>query len=378
MAGHEPYSVIPIRLQTSNGEVAFECLTHRQDGQLIVELEAQAGAYSIQPLNADEHIRKPGARIEWRELEMVAQQAAQEIFTLSGFERVMVYRFDEYWNGEVLAEVVAERTDSYMGQRFPASDIPAQARQLLQTKVLRVIVDADAIAAPILPEIGPLTGKPLNLTQSVLRDASSIHLEYLRNMGVRSSMTISILVRQKLWGMIACHSTKPRHLDHSTREVCGWIGQMLATQILLRTDDADFQSRLISRRLLERYMATAETAMPLALVISFHANELMNLFQADGLIARVEGRVSSHGLTVDERALLPSIRALRQRLAGGVACSHELRNLDQAATAYAPKASGALFIGLSGVAQEEGGDYLLLLRRELVETVTWQAIHTKA
>ena len=123
-----------------------------------------------------------------------------------------------------------------------------------------MIADVASDAVAILPEIGPLTGRPLDLTKSVLRSASPVHLEYLRNMDVQASLTVSIIVERQLWGMIACHHPTPHRVDHSIRSVCELIGQIFASQITLRNDNAALESRLASRKLLEQFMAGIETA----------------------------------------------------------------------------------------------------------------------
>ena len=166
---------------------------------------------------------------------------------LTGFDRVMIYRFDAEWNGEVIAEAASASPVSYLALRFPASDIPAQVRQLFLLNPLRAIADIDATAVPVVPDVGPLTGRPLDLMRSFLRSSSRIHLEYLRNMGVQSSLTVSIIVGARLWGMITCHHTAPRRLDWSTRSVCELIGRTLALLVALRMDNAALRSHGIWR-----------------------------------------------------------------------------------------------------------------------------------
>jgi light-regulated signal transduction histidine kinase (bacteriophytochrome) len=279
----------------------------------------------------------------------------------------MVYRFDEEWNGEVVAEAMGPSPVSYFGLRFPASDIPPQVRRLFLTNPLRAIADVHSMPVPVIPEIGPVTGRPLDLTRSVLRSASPIHLEYLRNMGVASSLTVSILVEQRLWGMIACHDTAPRRLDHSTRSVCELIGQILASQLALRIDNAALQTRLTSRKMLAGYMSSIEASKSFADAEHLQSPRLLHLFDADGLVSRIDGLVACQGVTVDENLLLPVIGMLRKLAARGIASCSMLSELDDGAICYASQASGALYLGLA----EGTGDYLLLLRRELLETMIW-------
>jgi light-regulated signal transduction histidine kinase (bacteriophytochrome)/DNA-binding response OmpR family regulator len=351
-----------------DGAVEMQCSAHRQDGVLIVELEPIEGAHSLSPLDFDAHIRQPLSRMRAASsiLEL-ARVAASEVRRLSGFDRVMIYRFDKDWNGEVIAEAVGPSPVSYFGLRFPAGDIPAQVRQLFLLNVMRAIVDADASPAPIVPAMNPLTGKALDLTYSALRSASPIHLEYLRNMGVQSSLTISILVEGRLWGMIACHDAKAHRLAHSTRSVCELIGQTLAAQVALRTDNSVMQSRLAARDLLDKIVARIETSESIVEAAQSQGAALLNLFDADGLVFRLDGVLWGQGAIVETELLIPVIGRLRNLASHGVASSDELGKLDPDLAAHASIASGALFIDLG----ETTGDYLLLLRRELVETIAW-------
>jgi diguanylate cyclase (GGDEF)-like protein len=357
----------PIRMFAGDKKHEMNCVAHRQDGMLIVELELRRGAHSLEPLNVAAHLRTPLLHMEKASSVLkLAQIVATEIRKLSGFDRVMAYRFDEDWNGEVVAEAVGPGSLAYSGLHFPASDIPAQARQLFLLNHLRLIANVGSTPVPIVPELGPLTGRPLDLTRSGLRSASPVHIEYLKNMGVGSSMTLSIVVERRLWGMIACHDPLPHRVDAATRSVCELIGEMLASQIALRSDNAALELRLSSHKLLEKCMRDLEAAKSLA-DAAFARVRLLDLFDADGLISRTDGVVTSHGSTVEEETLLPAIGKLRGLAVRGIATSNMLSALDRGAESYASKISGTLFISLG----DRTGDYLLLVRRELVESVCW-------
>jgi chemotaxis family two-component system sensor kinase Cph1 len=364
----EPFLAKPLYVPVRGRGIEMHAIAHRHDGVLIVELELVHGTHSLEPLELNAHIRIPVTRMEQADdVLKLSRLAAEEIRRLSGFDRVMVYRFDELWNGEVIAEAVGSLPVLYLGSRFPESDIPVQARQLFLMNPSRSIADVDATPVPIVPEIGSLTGRPLDLTRSSLRSVSTIHITYLRNMNVQSSMTVSIIVNHRLWGMMACHGAVPHRLDHSTRSVCELIVQIFASQLDLRIDNLALQCRLTSRRALEKYTAEIEASESLAQAGRFQFPQLLDLLGAEGMVSRVDGVVSSHCAAVEEELLLPVIAKLQSISARGVASSNHLSLLDSRAASYADKASGALYIGLT----EGTGDYILLLRRELTETVVW-------
>lgn len=185
-----------IEVTAAGGKQEFDRLCHGRDGIFIAEFEPTTGAHSLDPSLADTHLRIPLSYLELGvDLAELSRLTAEKIRKLSGFSRVMVYRFDDDWNGEVIAEAAGASPVSYLGLHLPASDIPAQARALFLVNPVRAIADVYSSPTPIVPATGPLSGKPLDLTLSVLRSASPVYIEYLRNMGVGASMTISIIVK---------------------------------------------------------------------------------------------------------------------------------------------------------------------------------------
>jgi diguanylate cyclase (GGDEF)-like protein len=373
--GDEPLNSHLLHVMSTGDSIEMNCIVHRQDGVLIAELELRQGAHSLEPLDLDTHIRIPLSRMELAaDILELSRLATTEIQRLSGFDRVMIYRFDEEWNGKVIAETSKSLQVSYLGHCFPANDIPAQVRRLFLVNPIRAIADVAATPVPIVPEIGPLTRRPLDLTRSVLRSASQVHIQYLHNMKVQSSLTVSIIVEQRLWGMIACHHNKARRLDCFARSVCELIGQMLASQVAFRTETGALKARLAANKGLLKYMADLESSESLLHAERFQSAPLFDLFDADGLMYREGAVVSSQGATVEESLLIPVIGKLRDRSSRGIASSNMLSNLDPSAASYVRKVGGALYVGL----EERTGDYLLLLRREIVAEVTWAGNPNKA
>jgi diguanylate cyclase (GGDEF)-like protein len=372
---NEPIPTELLHIQANGHSINAQSLAHRYGDVLILELDFLAGTHSLEPLKLDGHIRIPLTRMEQAaDLEELFNRVAEEIRWLSGFDRVMIYRFDRDWNGEVTAEATGSLPVLYLGSRFPESDIPAQARQLFLVNRSRSIADIDAKPIPIVPEIGPVTGRPLDLTRSYLRTAAPIHLKYLRNMAVRSSMTLSIVVNHQLWGLVACHSAGPHRLDRTTRSVCELIVQVFATQVALLTDYLDLQSRLTSRKAVEKHIDAVEAAESLAQAWDATGAQLLDLLAADGLVANFSGSIRYLGAPVAEELLHPVIEKLKSISVRGIASSNMLGALDPSAASYAGEASGALYIGFT----EGSDDYILLMRREFVETLVWAGNPNKA
>jgi PAS domain S-box-containing protein len=200
----------------------------RIDGDvMLLELEASISAELASNLFGQ--VRTGIERIrQCPSLESACQALANEVRRISGFDRVMVYRFDEDWNGQVVAEDRLTGLQSCLGLAFPASDIPAQARALYLLDTVRLIPDARYRPSPVAPAVHPISGRPFDLSKVTLRSVSPVHLEYLANMGVAASMSVAIIRDHRLWGLVACHHARPRILPQGVLQACDLLAQAAA------------------------------------------------------------------------------------------------------------------------------------------------------
>ena len=205
---------------------AFDGICHRHLGATIVELEPAEGKSA--PLAHS--LRVALSTLEGAQsVDELCRAAVTAVRRLTGFDRVMIYRFDQQGHGSVIAEARHEQLEPYLGLHYPASDIPRQARELYLRNWLRIIPDASYTPARIVPALRPDTGEPLDLSHAALRSVSPIHLEYMRNMGVVGSMSISLVVRGELWGLVSCANHEaPRFLRYEARAACEVVGRLLS------------------------------------------------------------------------------------------------------------------------------------------------------
>ena len=224
-------------------DVIFDAVIHRNEGGVILELEP--AALNDSPFSDDvagsgaffSMLR--GASLSLQQalgVDSLSQIVVDQVRELTGFERVMLYQFDEHWNGKVVAESRLTGVASYLGLHFPDSDIPAQARRLYARNPLRLIADTRYAPAPLTPIRNPLSGGALDMSDAVLRSVSPVHIQYLENMHVRASMSISILQNRRLWGLIACHHRAPRHIPYRARVAAELIGNLFAAQMFSLTE----------------------------------------------------------------------------------------------------------------------------------------------
>ena len=197
------------------------------DDLLLLELQA-----STSVVQTSELFGQVRAAIEQIRTSPSTESACQALATgvrrLCGFERVMVYRFDDDWNGQVVAEDRLASAHSYLGQMFPASDISEPARALYLVNTVRIIPDASYRPSPIVPGLHPSCGRPFDLSRVTLRSVSPIHLEYLADMGVAASMCVSIIRDDRLWGLVACHHSSPKILTQNVLQSCDLLAQSAA------------------------------------------------------------------------------------------------------------------------------------------------------
>nr|4E04_A Chain A, Bacteriophytochrome (Light-regulated signal transduction histidine kinase), PhyB1 [Rhodopseudomonas palustris CGA009]4E04_B Chain B, Bacteriophytochrome (Light-regulated signal transduction histidine kinase), PhyB1 [Rhodopseudomonas palustris CGA009] len=229
---------IAVGFTMPDGERAFNGSWHRHDQLVFLELEPPQRDVRY-PQAFFRSVRSAIRRLQAAEtLESACAAAAQEVREITGFDRVMIYRFASDFSGEVIAEDRCAEVESYLGLHFPASDIPAQARRLYTINPVRIIPDINYRPVPVTPDLNPRTGRPIDLSFAILRSVSPVHLEYMRNIGMHGTMSISILRGERLWGLIACHHRKPNYVDLEVRQACELVAQVLAWQIGVMEEQA--------------------------------------------------------------------------------------------------------------------------------------------
>ena len=366
----------PVRLGPQ--EAPFLAAVHLHDGRLIVELERVpdrpedfGAATPLEAQDAVSHLR--GAR----SLSQAATITARQIRSMTGFERVLVYRFDPDWNGEAIAEdKVADWNQSLFGLRFPASDIPAQARALYARSPARFVVDRDAVPAAVRGQPA-MTNETVDLTFAQSRALSPVHLEYQRNLGVDGSMSLSILVEGKLWGLVIGHHRRPHYVTPETRALAGLVTDGFALRVHeleSRQVWAEQQNSLTARNVLLGQMAASDD-LATALMSGGDRGDgmtLADLFGAAGAAMVVAGQVTCVGRTPPPDVILRLVDWLRQSLPAEqrVFATDQLSEHYAPAAAWRADASGALAV-LVGREEERSDHILLWFRPEVISTVVW-------
>lgn len=340
------------------------CTAHRSNEYVIVEAEP----VGEQPLDAVfSSLRSFTRRLAGEpDIENSLSAAAQFIQGLSGFDRVLVYRFDADWNGQVVAEAGNDDLPSYLYLRFPNSDIPAQARALYTTNRLRIIPDVNYHPVPLIRADGLSVNRPLDLSFAQLRSVSPVHLEYMRNMGTGSSMSVSIVVEGQLWGLISCHSAGPHHVAKAIRDTCDMVAQSLAMRIEALQRAETSVRRVALGQVTSALLSNMAKGPDWRVELMHDARLLLDQVGACGAVLWSE----DSGLSAGGSPQLTDVKPLVAWLASSDVEFYATASLSAvypAAAAFADIGSGILAVRLSKLRQ----DWLIWFRPEVVRSVKW-------
>ncbi|OWR32482.1 phytochrome Cph1 [Saccharibacillus sp. O23] len=368
---------LKLNIEVDGLPVRFTAVAHESEGLLILELELESEG-DDEGQDDFGWIRTFFVKLKQSANRYTASQAAAEqVKEILGYDRVMIYEFDKDWNGKVIAEAREPNLEPFLGHHYPASDIPKQARALYLRNWLRTIVNVDYAPVEIVPTVQPLTGRPLNLSLSVLRSVSPMHIEYLQNMGVGATVTISLIHDGQLWGMITCHHYSPKYVTHRIRNLCNFLGAFFSNELYQRQQLDEYQAELRLRTEASRISKLfIGSSSPFQVVEELYASEsrLLQLMDASGVAVSYNDKLLLFGDT-------PAPGQVRELAAwmGGRAknYTHHTSRLSlefSPAAAYKEKASGALYAALSPGQQ----NYIIWFRPEVLQIVDWAGDPAKA
>ncbi|UVW30208.1 ATP-binding protein [Massilia sp. H6] len=340
----------------------YDCIVHAAEGRIIAEFERrdvasnEVALFAVKAHGSIERLRRQ------KSIDALLTSAVQQVREFTGFDRVMAYRFRADDSGEVVAESRRDDLVPYLGQRYPASDIPAQARRLYLLNTLRMIVDTGYGAVPLLGEPGAIA---LDMSHAVLRSVSPVHIEYLKNMGIAASMSVSIVINGRLWGLIACHHMTPRLVPYAIRMAADVLAQVMASAI--HSIEARQQSDLVERSSSARTALIEDLLLdeePLD-VLRRHAQALMDSAAAQGMIASHYGKLLVRGELAP--GLAEAIIATLPASGHDMVVREALDDWPSALQARLGK-----WVGLLALPYEPAADgWIVMLRVEQIEQVTW-------
>lgn len=347
----------------------FYLSAHLSEDYIILELEPFFESEIKGQITYDNFIAQTTQKITLKKsLYSIAQIVVDGLQKFLDYDRVKIFQYDEDYSGSVIAESTKENIKSYLNHHFPQSDIPKQAREMLKKKYFRQIPNVMGEPIDIIPYLNPKTQKPVSLILSELRNPSEIHLEYLTNMNVKATFTISIIVEGELWGLICCQNeTTKKYIPYSKRKVCENLGFIFAQSIQRANEYTDIQK--FDEFLQKEYQVIQQVNKDLDLIEGALGHELtlLDLNGADGVVISYNEQLIALGKTPDKPFIKSILHWLQEKNDKKVFNTRHLSKYLPEAEKYAKTASGILSLEISRHSQE----YIVWFKPEVVETVTW-------
>lgn len=353
----------------NNSQRIFDGILHRISGLLLLELESIISEKNHSFYNFYHLMKLSLSQLRnATSIETMSQLIVKLVRKLNGFDRVMVYQFDSDWNGHVIAEDKLETLPPYLGLNYPAADIPRQARELYRRNWLRLIPDIHYQPIEIVPQINPLTHAPLDLSFSVLRSVYPFHIEYLNNMGVTASMSISIIKNQQLWGLIACHHYSPKQIPYEIRTACEFVGQVASLGLANLEDTEEHEYQINSKLIQGKFLEEIASSNNLIEGLIKPETNLLKLVNAQGVIICFEGNHFVLGETPETSEIQSLVEWVGKQLQDrDFFYTDCLSKLAPEAEKLKEVASGLLALSISNNQK----NYLFWLRPEVLQTVNW-------
>ncbi|AMP98064.1 hypothetical protein AY601_1137 [Pedobacter cryoconitis] len=303
--------------------------------------------------------------LTYSKLEELLENTAIQVKQVINFDRVMIYRFAKDGHGEVVAESKNPDLSPWLGLHYPASDIPRQARELYKLNLTRLIADVEAHPA----RINKAKNNPqdLDLTFSQLRAVSPIHIQYLKNMDVASSFSISLKFKDELWGLIACHNYTPRFIDFKSREYAKLIGQITSSALEFRQNEEILRNENEFKNSLEKIIKQLLETESIEKALTSEETTLLDVVKSDGAVLVHDNKIYKLGKTPNDQQLLDLMFWINDQVKDTLYQTDSFSAVYPKASAYKDSASGILISVLS----KELGDYLIWFRAEQVQNVKW-------
>ncbi|MBY0507593.1 MAG: GAF domain-containing protein [Bryobacteraceae bacterium] len=357
-------------LRAALGGADFDLFGHRRDGVLVLEFERRSEPTATGNQLSHE-LHDALTRLEATpNLPAFLDLAVTQIRELTGFDRVMAYKFLEDGSGEVMAESLleGEGLTPYLGLHYPPSDIPAPARRLFSLTWLRHQPDISYTPVPITPVANPLTSAPLDMSYALLRSVSVMYSQYLKNMGTQASMVMTLMKDGRLWGLVACHHHRgPKHVPSEVRVAAELMVHMLSVLMSAKEHLGSYQYRMKLKAMESGLVANLLRENDFSAGLLHRTPTVLDFVESTGAALVVNGRLELVGRTPTEEQVRPLVHWLSGHMAEEVFATDSLAGYRPEAAAYSELASGLLAMRFT----KSKDDYLLWFRAEQLQSVNW-------
>ncbi|MEG4573301.1 PAS domain S-box protein [Microcoleus sp. N3A4] len=359
---------VRLSFKSQNRKSFFQGTLHQSSSGLIVELESVVSSKPSDCFNFYHLVQEPIDKIhKTPNLQVLCQTAVEEVRRMIGFDRAIVYKFDATGAGEVVAEDKVESLAPLLGLHYPAGDIPRQARNLFSMNLIRFIPDINCQPVELIPHCNPLTDRPLDLGFSLLRTVSPCHVQYLKNMNVAASMTLTLIKDQKVWGLIACHHQTPKYVNYETRKACELLAKFVNQELSYKQDSENWKYAIYLKEIGHKFATKISQSHSFVEGLLKSQDELLALVGATGGVVCANENLTTIGKTPELGEIKKLIAWIKTQINNDIFHTDSLSKLYPPSDNYKEIASGLLVLAMS----EMQNYYILWFRSEAIQTVNW-------
>jgi light-regulated signal transduction histidine kinase (bacteriophytochrome) len=284
----------------------FYVIVYESNGLFVIELEP-AGEFR-DTYSARQYMKLYATSVApkfkaYTSLSSMAEEIVETIKYITGFERVVLFKFNENNDGQVIAEAKEDDMESYLGLLYPAGDIPPQARALYKKNWVRLTPNVDLPTTRLIPDTRQGNRKPLDLTNSILRSLSPIHLQYVRNQGLKASMSMSLVTHDHLWGMISCHSREPNYIPQNVRLECENLSQLFSWHLYAKEEELYIKRKDVTDKAINEMLDKTSVLTPIVEVFKNNEQEVLNITATDGFMYYTEEETITLGTLPDQSVI---------------------------------------------------------------------------
>lgn len=357
-----------LSIKDKNLDYFFDGIIHYSQPFLILELEPRPTQGNNHVFEFPYLIKNSLAKIQKSfTLKETCQALVQEVRKITDFDRVMLYQFGTEGTGIVIAEDKLDNLPSFLDLHYPASDIPPQVRQIFTLNSLRLIPNSNYQPVKIVPIENPITHQPLDLSLSVLRSVSPCHIEYLKNMAVLASMSISLIRDNKLWGLIACHHSAVKYVPYEIRTACELLGQVMSLELAAKEDNESLEYRIQLKSVLSEFVEAVSQKGKLRDGLVEDKSKWLSLVSAQGVALCAKERFTLIGKTPQEADIRDLINWVEAQIDNNIFYTDSLPQVYPTAEKFKDVASGLFALSIS----QSQKHYIFWFRPEVIQTVNW-------
>lgn len=370
-----------IHFTTTNKTLALTALVHPKEDYILVELEKSPAPDQESSFSGlYQRIKHITSRLKGTPTIADASQLfAEEVKKITSFDRVLVYQFDSQWNGIVIAQCKEPDMDDYMDLRFPASDVPKQARDLYFRNPYRLIPTRDYTPVGLIPVINPISKRFTDLSDCNLRSVATVHLEYLTNLQVMASMSLPIIIDDKLWGLISCHHKQPKYLNYEVRSALELLSGIFSGHLAAKEKEASMGLRVQLRSIHASLLERLYNSQTISEGLLSGETTLLQLLNCSGAAIIHDYTINTAGLTPNHAEIKALTLWLKRNNPETFFATDTLPSQYVSSQDYKDIASGLIALAIN----PDQGDYILCFRPEALQTIKWggnpnQAIQMEA